>query len=203
VKADKAQLRRIAEELVGPLVNELREEHRQAVKKLEEAQAAAQGATEALRAERSRAEAWGQGIDQKSGYVQREIETFRKQVAGLAILPMQLSEAREEIDAKLASGFADLETRVNQIRDERQEVSEFERQVLASWSDMDSGLRRAVRDAEQALHEKGKAEQDAVSAAGKHAAEVAESMRKEAKRAESSVKSIARGVMRKLEKAGG
>jgi len=200
VKADRDQLRRIAEELVAPLLDELRVEHRQ---ELAAAQRDVRSALEALKEERARVGTWRHRIEAEAADIHRDLEAFRQQVAGLERLPGKLEDERRRVARDLDSRAALLEARAKQIEAERDQVAEFKRVVLGSWDEIDAGLRSVARDAEQKLRERGRREQDAVAAAGKQAAEVAIETRREAKRTESSIKSIAVGVMQKLEKSGG
>ena len=200
VKADKTQLRRIAEELVGTLLEELRQEQQQVLVK---AQCAVKEATRALAEERARITIQRQQIQASFGDIHAEVRRFRDELARLQSASDKRDEAQDQAAVALEQRVNKIDQALKTLVAEREAVSEFERAVIAKWGELDATMQRRVEAGEQVLRERGKKEQDAVAAAGKHATEVAINARQEFRRAESSIKSIARGALRKLEKAGG
>ena len=200
VKADKAQLRKIAEELVGPLLDELRQEQQQVIA---QAQSAAEAATRALAEERARVTIQRQQTQASFKDIHAEVRRFRDELARLQKASDKRDEAQDRAAIALEQRVSKIDQSMSTLVAEREAVSEFERSVLATWAVANTELKDAAVRASEDIKARGKREQDAISAASKHATEVAINARQEFRRAESSIKSIARGALRKLEKAGG
>ena len=199
-KADKAQLRKIAEELVGPLLAAQAREHQEIVQK---AVRAAQEATEALAAERARVSTWRNRIEAESKDMHAMIRAFRSELDVLTAASDARDATQDRAMDVLDQRLAEVDRRLSELLGERDAVDDLKRQTLSEWLKLDAELKHTKAIGEEALKAKGKAEQEAIAAAGKHAVDVATNVRSEFERAESSIKSVARGVLRKMEQANG
>lgn len=199
-KVDKAQLRKIAEELVGPLLAEQAREHRETLAKAVDA---TQEARKALEAERSRVAFWRLRAEAEAKDMRAMLRDFRAEIAAAKSASKARDAVQDRAAAALSQRLAEVDRRLAGLLSEQETVTEAKRQLLGEWLKLDAELKHTKVAGEEAIKAQSRTQQAAVSAASKHAVEVAANIRQELQRTESSVKSVAQGVIKRLEKAGG
>jgi hypothetical protein len=196
VKASKAQLREIAQELIGPLLAEHKQGHYDV---LVRAEMLVNQATDALKAERAMVGTWRQRIEDEAKNIHADVESFRKELQRLAGAESARDAAQASAMNRLDEKLAEVDKRMMGLLRERDAFSGMEQRVTLNVKEAQDGLSAAFAKAREGLQAEGKRQQDAIIDAGKHAQNLAAETRAECRRTEAAIKDLAKGVGDRVE----